>query len=257
MRYTVFSGGKRLRPAVVLLLCEAFGGRARFALPAACAIELLHTYSLIHDDLPCMDDDDFRRGRPTCHRVFGEANAILAGDALHTVAFAALARSPRRESVPALVEVLAQAAGSRGMVGGQVDDLAAEGARPSLARVRSIHERKTAALLAASAECGAICAGAGARGRALARAYGRALGLAFQVVDDVLDVVGEKRELGKTPGKDEGAAKMTYPACVGVSRSWEAARRLAARAARAVRSLPARRRGLLLDLARFVVERTH
>ncbi|HET6203407.1 MAG TPA: farnesyl diphosphate synthase [Planctomycetota bacterium] len=256
MRYAVFPGGKRLRPALALLGCEAFGGKAGDALPAAAAIEMVHTYSLIHDDLPCMDNDDFRRGRPTCHRVFGEAMAVLAGDALHTAAFRALGSTPRRERIPLLVETLARAAGSEGMVGGQVDDLAAEGARPSLRRVRSIHARKTAALIAASVECGAICAGASDPARRKAAAFGRTLGLSFQIADDVLDVVGTRRGLGKTPGKDARAKKMTYPSCVGLERSRTAARTLAARAAREARALPPRRRDLLVALARFVGERS-
>ena len=256
MRYAVFPGGKRLRPALALLACEAFGGEEEDALPSAAALEMVHTYSLIHDDLPCMDDDDFRRGRPTCHRVFGEAMAVLAGDALHTAAFRALGSTPRREAIPLLVEALSRAAGSGGMVGGQVEDLAAEGARPDLRRVRSIHSRKTAALFAASVECGAICAGASPAARRKAAAFGRTLGLAFQVADDVLDVVGTPRDLGKTPGKDARAKKMTYPACVGLERSRGSARSLAARAAAQAGALPARRRDLLVALARFASERT-
>ncbi|MCI0589299.1 MAG: polyprenyl synthetase family protein [Planctomycetes bacterium] len=256
MRYAVFPGGKRLRPALALLACETFGGKSSDALPAAAALEMIHTYSLIHDDLPCMDDDDFRRGRPTVHRAFGEAMAVLAGDALHTAAFRAIAATRRREAIPALLESLSRAAGSAGMVGGQVDDLDAEGKRPALGRVRSIHARKTAALLAASAECGAICAGAGEARVNEAAEFGKTLGLAFQIADDVLDVVGTRRRLGKTPGKDARSKKMTYPACVGLDRSRARARALAARAERRARTLPARRRDLLVALARFAHERT-
>src|SRR5262245_57479565 len=255
MRYAVFPGGKRLRPALALLMCETFRGKSSDALPAAAALEMIHTYSLIHDDLPCMDDDDFRRGRPTLHRVFGEAMAVLAGDALHTAAFRAVAAC-RRQAVPSPLEALVTAAGSPGMVGGQVDDLAAEGKRPSLGRVRSIHSRKTAALLAASAECGAICAGAGRKRVKEASEFGRTLGLAFQIADDVLDVVGTRGRLGKTPGKDARSKKMTYPACVGLDRSRAQAGALAARAERRARTLPARRRDLLVALARFAHERT-
>jgi len=254
MRYSVFSGGKRFRPLLVLLSCEAGGGRAASALPAAVAVEFVHTYSLIHDDLPAMDDDDVRRGRPTLHRVAGEATAILAGDALLTLAFERLSRVPGDAALArALVATLARAAGTGGMVGGQVDDMRAEGKRATARLVRSIHLRKTASLVSASAAMGALSADAPrAVARKLAR-YGERVGLAFQIADDLLDVEGAEKDLGKRARKDRERRKATYPAAVGVRRARAEAERLAALAARGVRGLPRERE--LADLARFVVER--
>ena len=255
MRYSVWAGGKRLRPALVLLGARAAGGDERSVLGLACAVECMHTYSLIHDDLPAMDDDDFRRGRPSCHREFGEAIAILAGDALNTLAFQLLAATtPRPAHAAELVDVLCRATGTYGMVGGQVADLEAEGAAPDLARVRAIHERKTAALLAASLLIGA-------RGVAdvpeelLGRleAYGRRVGLAFQIVDDVLDEEGLRAEIGKTPGKDRQRGKMTYPAVVGTEESRSIAAEICREADALVLGLPAT--ALLRSLTAFVVER--
>jgi len=256
MRYSVFAGGKRLRPLLCCLACEACGGRASAALPAAAAIELVHTYSLVHDDLPAMDDDDFRRGRPTNHRVFGDAVAILAGDALLTVAFETLAGASRDAGVArALVRELARAAGVRGMVGGQVDDMLAEGksVRGKAAVVRSIHERKTARLLAATARMGAVAAGAPASLVSKLGRYGEALGLAFQIADDLLDVEGSSSDLGKRAQKDGDRKKATYPAAVGVEASRREAARLARAAERAARGLE--REAELRALARFSVER--
>ncbi len=185
MRYSVFAGGKRIRPALTFAAAECLGGSRQAALPAAAAIELLHTYTLIHDDLPCMDDDDFRRGRPSCHKAFGEANALLAGDALLTLAFETAAASSTAPA--AIVRVLATAAGSRGVVGGQVADLAATAQQADEATMRFIHEHKTADLFRAAVEMGALTARANAESLAALSAFGRACGLAFQMVDDLLD----------------------------------------------------------------------
>ncbi len=231
MHYALFPGGKRLRPMLALLGCEATGGEPAAMLRAAAAIECLHTYSLVHDDLPCMDDDDLRRGRPTCHKVHGEALALLAGDALLTVAFEGVASAGA-----AAVAALARAAGSLGMVGGQVEDLAAEGdaAQHTLARVQWIHDHKTGALITASLLVGAH-AGAGAAGappevvQPLA-AYGDLLGRAFQIADDCLDLTGTAGELGKNPLADVALGKLTWPAMVGLPQSLATARDLAQQA---------------------------
>jgi geranylgeranyl pyrophosphate synthase len=212
--YALLGGGKRLRPALVRLFCEAGGAPPAAARRPALAIELVHTYSLVHDDLPCMDDDDLRRGRPTCHKVFGEALAVLVGDTLLTEAFLILARAPERALE--LVEVLAQASGAAGMVGGQVLDLTLAGSAATPDQVRGVHLAKTAALIGAACEMGAIAAGAEARRRAGARAFGIALGLGFQAVDDVLDVVGDAGTLGKTPGKDEALDRATSVVTLGL-----------------------------------------
>lgn len=248
MRYAVFGGGKRLRPALVRLVGGHFGASdADCALPAA-AIECLHTYSLVHDDLPCMDDDDLRRGRPTCHKVYGEALAVLAGDALLTHAFALLAATG--EGAPHMVGCLARAAGSEGMVGGQVLDLALDAASSSRASVDRIHVLKTAALIGAACELGAIAARRGASERSAAREFGLALGRCFQAVDDILDVTGDAQTLGKTPGKDQRAMKPTLVAALGLEGARSEARRLAD-AARAHATALGARPG---DLAHALVE---
>lgn len=227
MHYALFPGGKRLRPMLVLLGCQAAGGDPARALPAAAALECLHTYSLVHDDLPCMDDDDLRRGRPTCHKVFGDALALLAGDALLTLAFEGAATA----GALAVVE-LARAAGSLGMVGGQVEDLAVEGdaAQHSLERVRWIHDHKTGALITASLLVGAHAAAEGPLPAAVLeplRAFGDRLGLAFQIADDCLDLTGTAAELGKNPMADVALGKLTWPAMVGLEPSLATARQLA------------------------------
>ncbi len=249
MRYAIFAGGKRLRPALVLLSCRAAGGRDETAAAGLAAVELLHTYTLVHDDLPAMDDDDLRRGRPTCHKAFDEATAILAGDALQTAAFAAAA-----ELGAEAVVVLARDAGSLGVVGGQQDDLDAEGKPLDAALLERIHRRKTAALIRASCEIGAIAAEAGPAQRQALAAYGEALGLAFQIADDVLDVTATAATLGKTPGKDAAQGKLTYVAVHGL----DAARAEGARQARLAQDALAvfgARGADLAELARFVVER--
>jgi geranylgeranyl diphosphate synthase type II len=238
MRYAVLGGGKRLRPVIALAACAACGGDETAVLEPACALELIHTYSLIHDDLPAMDDDDLRRGRPTVHRTYGEAEAILAGDALHTLAFEIIGSRPtgggqtaRRQDA---LRVLARAAGVAGMVGGQIADLEAGNRSVDADRLDWIHRHKTGALFAACAEIGAIHAGAATEPRAALARYGESLGLAFQIADDVLDCTASAETLGKTPGKDERAGKATYPARFGV----EASRRRADEHARsALRAL--------------------
>jgi len=227
LRYSLLSGGKRLRPLLCCAASEACGGTARTALPAACAVEMIHTYSLIHDDLPCMDDDDLRRGKPTSHIMFGEGIAVLAGDALLTEAFAVLATAkPRaRYTVSDLVAELARAAGSRGLIAGQVADLAAEGRQPSEPALYFIHAAKTGMLLRASLKLGAMSAGATKAQVASLDRFGFALGLAFQIQDDILDATQSAQKLGKTAGKDAAAGKMTFPALYGLSES----RALAAR----------------------------
>jgi geranylgeranyl diphosphate synthase type II len=224
MRYSVFAGGKRLRPGLCLMVAASEGrrrGQARaaaqaLALPAACALEMIHTYSLIHDDLPCMDDDDLRRGQPTCHVVYGVAMAVLAGDALNTVAFETLAGAER--AGPQVAE-LARSAGPAGMVGGQVEDLEAMHDEPDLERLRRIHERKTAALFAASTALGALAVDAPSGRVDRWREVGRVIGLAFQITDDILDVTASAGEMGKRTGKDAAAGKLTYPGLLGLEES--------------------------------------
>lgn len=230
MRYCVFAGGKRLRPVLCLAAAEACGGKREDALRAACAVELMHTYSLVHDDLPCMDDDDLRRGRPTCHKVYGEGMAVLCGDALLTEAFAVLARS---NSVEMIAE-LASAGGSRKLIGGQVLDLEGEGKSLSLEDLIRIHEAKTAALLTASIRLGAMSADADPEKLAALTKFGHALGLAFQVIDDILDVTQTTENLGKTAGKDAAVEKSTYPALMGLEESRAEAARLTAEALEAL-----------------------
>lgn len=228
MRYTVFAGGKRLRPVLCLAAAEACGGKRKRALAAACAVELMHTYSLVHDDLPCMDDDDLRRGRPTCHKVYGEGMAVLCGDALLTEAFAVLAKSKasERHSVGDLVAELASTGGSRKLIGGQVLDLEGEGRVLSKEELVGIHEAKTAALLVSSLRLGGMTADAKPKQLGALTAYGYSLGLAFQVIDDILDVTQTTRALGKTAGKDEAVNKATYPSVLGLEEARKEAERL-------------------------------
>ena len=258
MRYMTLSGGKKMRPALVLLACEACGGAPDAALPAACAVEMVHTYSLIHDDLPAMDNDDLRHGKPSCHKQFGEAMAILAGDALLTEAFAVLAtRVADPVRVKRLVAELAQAAGPLGMAGGQAADLKAERSGHADERLLEvIHRRKTAALIAASVVMGAVSAGASEHWVMSLREYGLRLGLAFQIADDVLDVTATTEALGKTAGKDVAAGKLTFVALYGLD---AARRRARAEADSAIDALAgfAHEGDWLRDLAKFVVERTH
>jgi geranylgeranyl diphosphate synthase type II len=236
MRYSLFAGGKRLRPVLTLAAAEACGGKVADALPAACAVECIHTYSLVHDDLPCMDDDDLRRGRPTNHKVFGEGIAVLAGDALLTVAFEILARTKPAKRYPAAAQFaeLAHAAGSRWLVGGQVADLEGEGRPLTAAELEYIHRCKTAALLTTSIRLGAMSANATEAQLKALTTFGESVGLAFQVIDDILDVTQSSEKLGKTAGKDVHAQKATYPAIHGLEKSRQTARRLTAKASAAL-----------------------
>ena len=232
MRYSVFAGGKRVRPILMLAACEAVGGSIEQAMPAACAMEMIHTYSLIHDDLPAMDDDDFRRGNPTNHKVFGEAIAILAGDALLTEAFILMSSAAFPQSVSAdrklaVIQEIAVCAGSRGMVGGQVVDMESEGkVGIDLPTVQYIHTHKTGALLKASVKAGAMLGGADPDALAAMIKYGETVGLAFQIADDILDIEGSTEEIGKDAGSDEARGKATYPAVVGIVEAKEYAREL-------------------------------
>jgi geranylgeranyl diphosphate synthase, type II len=236
MRYSLFAGGKRMRPVLCLAAAEACRKPNGNALFAACAVECVHTYSLIHDDLPCMDDDDFRRGRPTSHKVFGEAMAVLAGDALLTVAFEILAkiRETPRYKLKDYITELAFAAGSRKLIAGQVADLEGEGRKSSRAELRFIHECKTAAMIVASLKLGAMAANATPEKVATITKFGYSLGLAFQVIDDILDITQTSEKLGKSAGKDVAAQKTTYPALIGLDAARKEARRLTASARKAV-----------------------
>lgn len=231
MRYSVFAGGKRIRPVLMMAACEAVGGTPNQVLPAACAIEMIHSYSLIHDDLPAMDDDDLRRGKPTNHKVYGEARAILAGDALLTEAIILLSNPDVNPELSAasrceIIHLLTRSAGSRGMVGGQVVDMESEGKVIDLPTLEYIHTHKTGALILAALETGAILGGATrSQRRALCR-YGEAAGLAFQVADDILDIVADQQELGKDVGSDQQRGKATYPALLGLAGARERAREL-------------------------------
>lgn len=290
VEYSLMAGGKRLRPVLVHLAAEVCGGQRCEAMPAACAIEMIHTYSLIHDDLPSMDDDDYRRGRLTSHKVYGEALAILAGDCLLTLAFETLAGSEldavRRTE---LVRILGIAAGGRGMVGGQVLDLEAErgsflaklsaetaGVQKSsqaevsnscrnisnqtsetrVEELTQIHRMKTGALIAASLDMGAVSAGANPEQRKKLRDYGHCIGLAFQIADDLLDVTGDAAKLGKTPGRDIDLGKLTYPALLGLEASRRKALALIQEACESVQIFGDSGQHLQ-ELARFIVERDH
>jgi geranylgeranyl diphosphate synthase type II len=264
MRYSLLAGGKRLRPVLALAACEAVGGSCEVAIGFACAIEMIHTYSLIHDDLPCMDDDDLRRGRPTNHKVYGEAIATLAGDALLTDAFLVLAKSAVKSdagsaSVPpaallATVAELAEAAGSAGMVAGQVIDLLGEGRTMTVEELEYLHRRKTGALFIAAVRGGARLGGAGQPELEALEAYARALGLAFQVIDDILDVEASTAQMGKRTGKDVAHGKNTYPGLIGLDKSWQLARDLERRAHHALDGFDHRAEPLRA-LASFAVER--
>jgi geranylgeranyl diphosphate synthase type II len=284
MSYSLLAGGKRLRPVLVLMACEACGGDSTAALPAACAIEMIHTYSLIHDDLPAMDDDDYRRGRLTNHKVFGEALAILAGDALLTLAFEIVARDVRPSSVAAACCAdLAFAAGACGMVGGQVADLEAESLTRSvsegergltsnssttpsltfgvseeddLAHLQSIHRRKTGRLIRSALTMGGRIAQADVPTLGTLDHYGTCIGLAFQIADDLLDVTGSQDKLGKGVGKDAGLGKLTYPGLIGLDRSRQKAQSLIDEACRAIAQWGDRGRSLEA-LAHFVLQRDH
>jgi geranylgeranyl diphosphate synthase type II len=256
MRYSVFAGGKRIRPILCLETARIFAADVTPALHPACAIEFIHTYSLIHDDLPALDNDDLRRGKPTCHKKFGEANAILAGDALLTLAFQTISVAPvEAERGIAMVKEIAAAAGTvKGMVGGQVADLEAEGKRVAPKMLEFIHRSKTAALIRASVTAGALCAGANAEDVARLRKFGENIGWAFQVTDDILDVEESSAALGKTAGKDVAQQKATYPSVYGLERAHEIANELATRAIAELAPY-AERAERLRDIAEYLVLR--
>jgi len=256
MRYSVFAGGKRVRPILCIEAFRIFSSAAAAVLPVACALELIHTYSLIHDDLPALDNDDLRRGRPTCHKKFGEAMAILAGDGLLTLAFEVLANAPVPQTQRvALIQEIASAAGTRdGMVGGQVADIEAERKQVTPEILEYIHRSKTAALIRASIVAGAVAAGAAAEDLDRLRTFGGLIGWAFQVTDDILDVEESSAALGKTAGKDQAQQKATYPALFGLAKSHEFARELATRALKALEPFGARAANLR-ELGEFLVLR--
>lgn len=264
MRYSLFAGGKRLRPTLVLEAAECCGLSPRKALKTAAALEMIHTYSLIHDDLPAMDDDDLRRGKPTNHKVFGEAMAILAGDGLLTKAFEAAAENAadmklKGREAAELVRLIAYGAGGEGMVGGQVADLAAEGMSKKISKaaaakvLEAVHRRKTGALIIASLDAGAVLAGASESKRDALRSYGECVGLAFQIADDVLDVVGDKKKLGKR-GSDRDNDKLTYASLYGVDGARAKARALVEMAHAHLKPFGTRA-SVLHDLADYIIER--
>lgn len=256
MRYSIFAGGKRLRPVLAIAAAEACGGNAKEVMPLACAVECIHTYSLIHDDLPSMDNDDFRRGRPTNHKVFGEGVAVLAGDALLTIAFemAGKANAWPRYSHKDIVLELAKCAGSLFLVGGQVADLEGEGKKLSHKDLVYIHERKTSALLTTSIRLGAFSANATPAQLKNLTAFGYNLGLAFQVIDDILDCTKTSEQLGKTAGKDAAVGKATYPSVLGMKKAEAEATRLTKRAMDALKPF-GKKADRLRELADYLLKR--
>jgi geranylgeranyl diphosphate synthase type II len=259
MRYSVFAGGKRLRPIMMIAASEAVGGSARQVMHAACAMEMIHSYSLIHDDLPAMDDDDFRRGRLTNHKVYGEAVAILAGDALLTEAFRLLADAKANQLTPPatvlrVIELVARYAGSQGMVGGQVVDMESEGQEVDFPTLEYIHTHKTGGLILASVQVGALLGGGDEKQFAALSRFGGAAGLAFQIADDILDVVGDQAELGKAVGSDQARGKATYPALLGLAEARQRANELCDIAVEALTPLGAAAEPLQ-TLARYIVDR--
>src|SRR5438132_8441359 len=258
MRYSLFAGGKRLRPILCFAAAETCGGKIDNALSLACALECIHTYSLVHDDLPSMDNDDFRRGRLTCHKVFGDGIAVLAGDALLTIAFEIVSRAKptSRYNMSILLHEIAVAAGSQKLIAGQVADLEAEGRKANRAQLRYIHENKTAAILTTSVRLGAMSANADARKLKAITQFGRALGLAFQIIDDILDVTQTSEKLGKSAGKDIAAHKATYPSVIGLEKSRAEARRLTRKAHAALSSFGAKAERLR-EIANYLLIREY
>nr|WP_249660983.1 farnesyl diphosphate synthase [Variovorax sp. PCZ-1] len=260
MRYAVLGGGKRLRPLLALAACESLNGHAQAAMRAACAVELIHAYSLVHDDMPCMDNDVLRRGKPTVHVKFGQATALLAGDALQALAFELL--TPQDGSVPEAMQaklcaLLARAAGEAGMAGGQAIDLASVGTALNEAQLKKMHELKTGALLQASVMMGAACGTPTPQQTQALLTYGHAIGLAFQVVDDILDVTADSATLGKTAGKDAEANKPTYVSILGMQRSQDYAQQLYTQATSALDASTLTDTAALRSLADMVVQRVY
>jgi len=258
MRYSVFAGGKRIRPILCLETARIFVPDVTAALHPACAIEMIHTYSLIHDDLPALDNDDLRRGRPTCHKVFGDGIAVLAGDALLTIAFEIVSHATptSRYDMSILLRELAVAAGSQKLIAGQVADLEGEGKKIDMSGLRYIHENKTAAILTTSVRLGAMSANANPKQLNAITKFGRALGLAFQVIDDILDVTQTSEKLGKSAGKDVAAQKATYPAIIGLDKSRAEAKRLTKEAHGALSTFAAKG-DALHALANYLLEREY
>jgi geranylgeranyl diphosphate synthase, type II len=252
MRYSMFAGGKRLRPALAYATFEAFGGKGESIYLAMSALEMLHTFSLIHDDLPCMDDDDFRRGKPTCHKQFGEATAVLAGDALCIHAFELLARTGNAKAI----EVLARSLGTSGMIGGQIIDIESEGKVVDLGTVDYIHYHKTAALIEASLVIGALLGGASEKDIKIVEEFGHAIGLAFQVVDDILDIVSTTEQLGKDAGSDIENGKATYPSVIGLEPSKQKALELYQNSVQTLDQLSCDTR-ILRAIAAFIITRVN
>ncbi|SRR5665213_516402 len=261
MKYSIFAGGKRLRPVLCLASAEAVGLAEKPALRIACALELIHTYSLIHDDLPALDNDDYRRGRKTNHKVYGEAMAILAGDGLLTLAFQWLSdpsahEAKHRKNLASVVYELAWHAGYPGMVGGQVDDVISEKKKPSISKVLSIHRRKTGALLLSSTRLPALLAGASLNKVKALTEYGRSAGLAFQIVDDILNETGDSKQLGKSAGSDRERGKMTYPSAIGLEQSKKEVRLLTEKAVTVLKIFGSKSEPLNA-LVRHMAERTY
>jgi len=259
MRYSLFPGGKRIRSILCLAACEAVGGKPEPALPVACAMELVHTYSLIHDDLPAMDNDDLRRGKPTSHKAFGEAIAILAGDALLTLVYYVLSHHTRKAGADAqivlqVIEEISQASGTMGMIGGQVVDLESEDKEIEFPQLEYIHTHKTGALIRCAVVCGAIMGGASGDQMTGLRLYGEIIGLAFQIVDDILDIRGEQSKLGKSIGSDLAQKKATYPAHLGLTESMNRARNLLESAISKLAGFDSKA-DPLREIARFIVQR--
>lgn len=259
MRYSLMAGGKRIRPVLCLGAAEAVGGKPEEALPAACALEMIHTYSLIHDDLPAMDNDELRRGKPTCHIAFDEATAILAGDALLTLAFEVVSSvSPEHDSFSVkcqeVIRIIAVAAGCQGMIQGQMLDMDAEGGKLSVGELESMHALKTGALIEASLQCGALIADAGAQEMQMLKTYGRNIGLAFQVIDDILNVEGNPVLMGKATGTDRQHAKSTYPSILGLAASKKFAHQLVRNALQALENFD-KKAEPLRALATYIIER--
>lgn len=258
MRYSIFAGGKRLRPILTLAAANACGGNNQDALPAACAVECVHTYSLIHDDLPCMDNDDFRRGKPTSHKVYGEGIAVLAGDALLSLAFEIIANTTptKRYAMADFVRELADSSGSRKLIAGQVADIENEGKSVTPQQLQYIHLCKTSALLTSAIRLGAMSANATPLQLEALSNFGTSLGLAFQIIDDILDVTQTAEKLGKSAGKDIAAQKATYPAIFGLEKSRLLAKKQTEKAIRSLEPLK-RKATTLLDIANYMLQRDY
>jgi len=258
MHYSIFAGGKRLRPILLLAAAEVCGGSTHVAMPAACSVEMLHTYTLIHDDLPCMDDDDLRRGRPTSHKVYGEGVAVLAGDGLLTEAMSTLATTEPSKNyrVRDYIVELCHQTGSVNLIGGQVMDLEGEDKTLTIDQVRAIHNAKTAALLTASVRIGAMTANASEAQMTALTQFGQSLGLAFQVIDDILDVTASSEKLGKTAGKDQNVSKSTYPAVLGLNESRAEAHTLTTAALNSL-DIFEEKADRLRDIAHYLLDRDY